>query len=140
MPADKLVFAAQIFFFFFRSAESGPPFFILQFSFFIRNHPQRITTIIQTNPIGSMIQSDRFVNPSQAKKRYAFPNNPINSLSPGVVGIGRKPRRSIDGETVCHMVMATRIRKIVLKNIAVGSVHSIHVNVRLMVTPKINEN
>lgn len=84
--------------------------------------------------MGSMIHSDRSVNPSQARKRYALPNNPINSRSPGVVGIGRKPRRSIDGDTVCHIVMATRIRKIVLKNIAVGSVHSIHVNVRFIMT------
>ena len=39
----------------------------------------------------------------------------------------------MEGDTVCHIVMATRIRKMVLKKIAVGRVHSIHSIVKVIV-------
>ena len=91
--------------------------------------------MIQHTAMASMNQRVREVNPSHAKKMYALPNNPIKSRSPGVVGIGRKPRRSMDGDTVCHMVMATSIRKMAIKKIAVGKVHSIHARVSVIVVP-----
>jgi hypothetical protein len=69
--------------------------------------------------------SDKFVNPTQARKRYPVLNNPIKSRSPGVVGIGRNPRRSTEGATACQIVMPTRIRKMTIKKMAVGTVHSI---------------
>ena len=43
-----------------------------------------------------------------------------------MVGIGKNPRRSMEGAMVCHMVIAVRIRKMTMKKIAVGSVQYIH--------------
>jgi len=83
--------------------------------------------------MASKIHRVKSVNPSQVRKMYALPNNPIKSRSPGVVGIGRNPRRSMEGDTVCHMVMAIRIRKMAMKKTAVGSVHSIHSNVGVII-------
>ncbi len=55
--------------------------------------------------------------------------------SPGVVGIGRKPRRSREGDRVCHTVMAITVRIMMLQKIAVGTVHLIHAKVNSMILP-----
>ncbi len=52
-----------------------------------------------------------------------------------MVGIGRKPRRSRDGDTVCHMVMAITVRIMVPQKIAVGTVHLIHSRVNSIMLP-----
>ena len=59
----------------------------------------------------------------------------MKSRSPGVVGIGRKPRRSREGDTVCHTVMAITVRIMVMQKIAVGTVHYIHSKVNFMILP-----
>ena len=59
----------------------------------------------------------------------------MKSRSPGVVGMGRKPRRSIDGDMVCHTVMAITIRIMLPQKMAVGTVHSIHAKVNFMAFP-----
>lgn len=58
---------------------------------------------------------------------------PMKSRSPGVVDNGRKPRRSMEGDRVCQRVMAVRIRKMIMKKMAVGSVQ--HIHSRFMVFP-----
>jgi len=50
---------------------------------------------------------------------------PIKSRSPGVVASGRKPRLGSDGDMVCHMPIAVKTTKRLMKNIAVGSVQYI---------------
>ena len=50
-----------------------------------------------------------------------------------MVGIGRKPRRSREGATVCHTAMAITVRIMVPQKIAVGTVHSIHSKVNHMI-------
>jgi len=90
--------------------------------------------MIQDTAMPSKIKRGKSVNPTHAKKMKALVNSPIKNRSPGVVGIGRKPRRSMEGDTVCHIVMAARIRKMEMTKIAVGSVHSIHSKVRVMAT------
>jgi len=65
---------------------------------------------------------------------------PIKSRSPGVVGIGKNPRRSMEGDTVCQIVIAITVKKIVPQKIAVGKVHSIHFKVNVIVkTPLIDD-
>jgi len=91
--------------------------------------------MIQHTATASMNQRVKSVNPSHAKKMKALPNNPTKSRSPGVVGIGRKPRRSMEGDTDCHIVIAISIRKMTIKKIAVGKVHSIHSRVSVIVVP-----
>jgi|GEM_PF-4610378 hypothetical protein len=91
--------------------------------------------MIQDTAITSKIQRLRLVSPTHARKMYILVKIPIKNRSPGVVGIGRKPRRSMEGDTVCHIVIATRIRKMEMTKIAVGSVHAIHDKVSFIVAP-----
>ena len=66
---------------------------------------------------------------------YGFFESPLATFEKRLYGslretfspIGRNPRRSMEGASVCQIVMATRIKKMTMKKIAVGSVHSIQV-------------
>jgi hypothetical protein len=91
-------------------------------------HPQRMTTAIQTKEIASAPHRLNVVNPSHARWKYAVTSRPTNNRSPGVVGIGRNPRRSGLGATICQTVIDTRITAITIKKIAVGKVHAIQSN------------
>ena len=62
----------------------------------------------------------------------------MKSRSPGVVGIGRKPRRSREGDMVCHTVMAITVRIMVPQKMAVGTVHLIHSKVNSMILPPLH--
>ena len=99
------------------------------------SYPHIITTRTQHTAITSSIQSGNWVNPIQAKNINTLVKIPMKSRSPGVVGIGRNPRRSKEGDTVCHRVMAITIKMMVIQKMAVGTVHSIHASVRFMAFP-----
>ena len=58
---------------------------------------------------------------------------PTKRRVPGVVTSGRNPRRGIEGASVCQTVIAARIRKMTLKNIAVGFVQ--YIQSRIIVFP-----
>lgn len=98
-------------------------------------YPHTITTTIQHTTTMSKIQRAKLVKPIHAKKIKTLVKTPMKNRSPGVVGIGRKPRRSMEGDTVCHTVMAITIPIIVVMKMAVGTVHSIHSSVSFMVVP-----
>jgi hypothetical protein len=92
-----------------------------------------MATAIQTREIAKPAHKVISVNPIHAKWMYALPKRPINSRSPLVVEMGKNPFRSIQGDRTSQTVMEIRIKLIVIKNIAVGSVQAIHSKV--IVTP-----
>jgi hypothetical protein len=92
-----------------------------------------MATAIQTREITNPTHKVISVNPIHARWIYALPKRPINSRSPLVVEMGKNPFRSTQGERTCQTVMEIRIKPIVMKNIAVGTVHAIHSKV--IVTP-----
>ena len=94
-----------------------------------------MTTAIHNMATASKIQRENWVKAIQAKKIYTLLKIPMKSRSPGVVGIGRKPRRSKEGATVCHTVMAITVKIMAPQKIPVGTVHSIHSRVNSMILP-----
>lgn len=91
--------------------------------------------MIQTAETGSAIQIVASVNPSQARWMKALPSNPRKKRVPRVVGIIRKPLRSIVGDINSHTSMPHNIKKMVMKKMAVGRVQYIHS--KLIVVPSL---
>ncbi len=90
------------------------------------SYPHRPTIAMYTNEIPSAIHWVMSVNPNQAKLIKADPSNPMKSLSPLVVSMGRNPLFKTQGDLTSQMAMIIRVIAIVLKNIATGVVQTIH--------------
>src|SRR4051794_30298017 len=91
----------------------------------VTRQPKRITTTNQSTATIEAPHKGSVVAASQPRWIQALPSRPMNSRSPRVVDIGKKPRRSTVGHASCKLVISTSIRTIAAKKIAVGGVQYI---------------